>query len=737
MLTIFTRRRGISICLGVLALFLLLFGGSVGATDYDTVLDEITNSRKSSLYNLNLHAPFSKEQSGIRETVNPETGALSLNFDLFSLPGRGGVPSVSLSLLYATPYASFEEEGAVYDAEDSEYESAVTEKSEFLQAVESFGIGWRLQLPYVENPGGKNHTKRYVHFPDGRVFVTGDTQSGLADYKLADVRFAEYTETRNGIEIAYYLHFANGDTYYFNTSGYPVEKTDILKNRVFYRWSSDSLPLLNAITDDSGDIIFLSYSDASVTIRHKERAYTLTREQAGEGWLLSSITDPQGRTTSFTYEAKELRFSFFSELFENSLTNTYHLLQSVSYPGGLYTHYQYTTSVKWLYESSGGMMEYAKLSERYDTDGEIRASALLYTYIAEPDGCPDYKSSTLPAGYTYSTKVTDAEGSETTYVYDKNHDLIRLTRSAEGKVYAEETRHFDAVSRMPDLFVNALYNENGESRSVYTASKFDSRGNMIYADTYENPENAGANVQEYAYSPVSNICVYESRMQDADTKIEIKRTLSPGGGTVATESLYENGRLLKKDSFIYDNYGNLTESRVQNNETDRLITRYRYDAESHFQFPTQMTVGGIKNADGEQDSYTYRFSYDAYGNLTETINPDGGRITYAYDKLNRQTEERPEDGSLRRTLYNDEQNSIVTTDACGYSLLYSYDIYGKIESVYDRTQSCYLLRRRYDAKERLVQETDARGTQYLYTYDKQDRCTSLLTRDASGAELCE
>ena len=100
MLTIFTRRRGISICLGVLALFLLLFGGSVGATDYDTVLDEITNSRKSSLYNLNLHAPFSKEQSGIRETVNPETGALSLNFDLFSLPGRGGVPSVSLSLLY-------------------------------------------------------------------------------------------------------------------------------------------------------------------------------------------------------------------------------------------------------------------------------------------------------------------------------------------------------------------------------------------------------------------------------------------------------------------------------------------------------------------------------------------------------------------------------------------------------------------------------------------------------------
>ncbi len=721
--------------LAFLLLFISLGAITTKATDdYDTVLDEITNSRNNSRYNLELHAPFSKDTSGINESIDPETGTLSAGVNLFSLPGRGGAISDSLSIIYSTAYASLQEESAEHNG--MQYVNKLDAKSTFQQSLESFGIGWRMHLPYVEKPESYNYTQSYVHLVDGSVYKQGDSDNGLADYQLTDVQFLEKTETRNGVETCYQLRYIAGDVYYFNAAGYPVEKNDRMGNKVYYNWSTDSIPLLVSIADDSADIVFFDYNDAMITVRYKERTYTLYREAAGDGWLLTKVTDPMGRTTTFHYETRSMQFNFWGDLYDGCTTNTYYLLSSVTYPTGLISRYEYTTGTKWLYEPQNGKIAYAKLAKRYDTDGETRTNSLSYHYTREPDGCPTYKSAELPGDYSYTATVTDAINSQTTYVYDKIHNQTKLVRSAGGKIFEEETRRFDSITNMPDLFINTTYNNAGDSRSVYTSSKYDSRGNLIYADTYENHELSGQNVQEYEYSQ-ANLCIYESSFKDADTKIEIKRTVSPGGRTIATEGLYENGHLVKKDSFLYDEYNNLIESHVSNSETETVVTKYKYESSNAYQYPVQMHIGGIKNADGETDYYQYQFSYDAYGNLTETIQPDKSRIAYTYDKLNRQTEERLEDGSVRHTHYHDQNNTITTTDAAGYSLLYSYDKYGKIKSVYDVSQSAYLLRRNYDAKERLIEETDARGTKYQYAYDGQDRCTSLVACDVSGTVLSE
>ena len=132
---------------------------------------------------------------------------------------------------------------------------------------------------------------------------------------------------------------------------------------------------------------------------------------------------------------------------------------------------------------------------------------------------------------------------------------------------------------------------------------------------------------------------------------------------------------------------------IQNNETDTVITEYRYSADSAFQYPSQMRISGIKNADGEEDSYTYGYTYDSYGNLTEVVNPDKSKVSYTYDKLNRKTGEILEDGSTRTTTYDDSKNTLLTTNANEYSLLCFYDKYGKLISVYDKLQSCHLTKK--------------------------------------------
>ena len=94
----------------ILLCIMLFICGSTAFAEYDKVIDEITNSRKESIYNLELNAPFSKDSSGVREVIDPETGSLSASINLFALNGRGGIESCSISLTYSTAYATLNEE---------------------------------------------------------------------------------------------------------------------------------------------------------------------------------------------------------------------------------------------------------------------------------------------------------------------------------------------------------------------------------------------------------------------------------------------------------------------------------------------------------------------------------------------------------------------------------------------------------------------------------------------------
>lgn len=64
--------------------------------DIETALAGQANAQ----YNVSLNAPFSKEQSGLHETVDPETGNMRVSLELFHYKVRGSL-ELDLSLTYS------------------------------------------------------------------------------------------------------------------------------------------------------------------------------------------------------------------------------------------------------------------------------------------------------------------------------------------------------------------------------------------------------------------------------------------------------------------------------------------------------------------------------------------------------------------------------------------------------------------------------------------------------------
>ena len=715
----------------------LLFCGTANAADtivYQDIIDEVTNNTKATQYDINLNAPFSKDKSGINETVNPENGQLSVAYNLFTLKQYGN-GTLDVTLTYSTASSAKMSPSVEYNTNKAKYDNVTVEKEPFEQAIEAVGTGWRLSFPYVEKEGARNKSVVYVHTVDGSVYrYDKKADSGLEEYTLKDMKFELCEEEINDTDISYRLSYKSGDVYLFDSDGYLYQKEDIYGNITRYIWSDEDIPKLTSISDTSNNTVTFTYTDSIVKVTCNDRTYEIWREDSNGAKLVKGIKDPLGRWTEFDYEEKALLFDFNIDSVQEE-ENTYCLLKKITYPTGLETHYQYTTSIKWLYEKEEGYTEYAKILRRYEIEGGYTVNDKQYSYYLEPDGYPNYKSDELPDDYEYLTTETSADGSDISFFYDKNHNQTKTIITSGGKKRGEEIREYDKILNMPQKFTVNTYNESGEYRSVHTETVYDDLGNITRTSTYTPFFDNGKDVREYKYSEDGNICTYESYMKDDATKVEIERTVAPGGIGIASETVKENGRKIKRDEYTYFDNGNLLESRVQTGFDDYLITRYTYAPLYSGKFPTEVTISGVRNADGAIDTYITKYAYDSFGNVTSQTDPNGNTLSYTYDKLGRVLTETLEDGKTRTYSYNDRDNTLATTDANNKKLLYSYDRYGKIKSVKDGAD--VLLKREYDNEKRIISETATSGAVTKYTYDTLSRVVSAVTYDTDGSILNE
>ena len=270
-------------------------------------------------------------------------------------------------------------------------------------------------------------------------------------------------------------------------------------------------------------------------------------------------------------------------------------------------------------------------------------------------------------------KITDPMGYAEDFIYDIDHKIIQIIDKRKNIVRVEYNSN-NAVKRLQSSIsqINVSYDLTNNQTIVTqpvggsiqtTTYSFDAEGRAIEI----NGSCCGFNIQ-YQYNSKNDI----TRITDA-------------------KGLEYN--------FTYDNRGNvLTETDPLNN-----IQEFQYDP----QF-SQLAYWKDKNG-----NITNR-SYDASGNLTSIIFPDGGRLNYSYYDNGLLKTSTNGEGHTTSLAYNNLGNQITITHPIGTEF-FGYDEIGNlIFSVTPNSDTTYY---EYDARSQLVKTTDPHGNSNEDFYD--------------------
>lgn len=460
------------------------------------------------------------------------------------------------------------------------------------------------------------------------------------------------------------------------------------------------------------------------------------RDASGTG-LLTSLTDPRGKMTAFTYTGGNL--SEIRTPLGNRTTMQYDgsgRMTSLVEPRGNATGAN-PADYRWTYTFTATNA----LETQTDPLGSVTAL--------------DYD----PAG-NLNTR-TDANGNVTTYGYDAANRLITVTApdpDEGGPLAAPVTRYtYDPVG-------NLASREDANQRT--TSYEYDAADRLIRAT---HPLNR---VWTYAYDANGNL----TQVVDANGNA------TPQAGDGQTTHTYGDlNRLLSIDyadatpdvSFFYDANGNRTRmtdgAGFEDYVYDALnrltsVTRgtnsftYTYDLVNLTQvrYPDTTTVAYTHDDDGRlqtalSGAQTTSYAYDQAGNLTQTTLPaaNGYVETRAYDRAGRLTSVESKRGSSTLSRFAITLDSVgnplsvVRTGSLAQTQTYTYDDMNRLTSVCFQAGTCPggsdpFIRWSYDGVGNRLTEARSTGTT-SYTYNAADELTqagaSNYSYDQNGNQL--
>ncbi|MEY8268875.1 RHS repeat-associated core domain-containing protein [Lachnospiraceae bacterium 64-25] len=346
----------------------------------------------------------------------------------------------------------------------------------------------------------------------------------------------------------------------------------------------------------------------------------------------------------------------------------------------------------------------------YDYDGENRLLRIHY-----PDGGVErffYDAEgnrikhVLPE--QYDETLDDGEG--WTYAYDAGDRLVSVT-GPEGIV--ENTYAYDPWG-------NCVRKTDEKGCSAYYT--YDLMGRLIreLVPVGEDAGNVRYRKTSYAYDDNGNRIKETRHGGSYGAEGEL---LAEGEDLILTFAYDAKNRLVRVEdgqaariSYRYDARGNRTGEeqviRAGNAAAgERAVLRkirYSYDRAGRLIKKTELLDDGLtENPSGTPDTAVTSYSYDANGNRTGIITPEGCHISRRYDERDRLIEECVEDRAddIRRTT------------------IVSYDKAGNILSVRQegRDGQAREISYDYDLKDRLIHAAELDGPVLELTYDRNDR----------------
>jgi len=546
----------------------------------------------------------------------------------------------------------------------------------------AFGPGWTFDATGdVRLPASGNN--RVFHGPTGSE-VTFTPRSG-GGWNTPTGMTATLKTVSGGFELRM---DREGETWKFTTDGRLTSMVDRNDNTTTY--TADGSGRLATITDTRGRDLTLTWSTPTGS---PAPVVTRIADATGRQWSygytdgrLTTATDPANQVVRYTYDAA----------------------------GRLAT-----------IADSRGVLAVAS----YDANGRVTK---LERPLTGSTGGPT-TASTYAKG---RTRVVDARGNTTTYVYDY---LGRVSDVFDGR-QNDQSNSYDANSNVVSYTpttgqatgtgVTNAYSSNGKNQLTSSKSptgasstfEYSNNGNNDWAPTKATDANGASTT--YTYDAKGN------RSSTTDSAAEV--------GTTRVER-NADGQV----SAGYDAKGNVT--RYGYNSRGELTTidhpaplgdeTFTYDALSRM----------VTAVDGK--GTTTRYGYDALDRITsiQTGSDSVNYVTYFYDTAGNQVREVDDAGDDFSSY--DRHNRVITEQrAVGGEQRYTYDDVGNLTRMTSSTPGASTTTPQawayeYDEANNVVASVDPAGNRVTFTYDRDNQRTmstfpggtvQTTTRDASS-----
>lgn len=295
------------------------------------------------------------------------------------------------------------------------------------------GTGWGFNFTHIETTQN-NRAKRLV-LSTGQTFTLDNSSTGImAEYALGDIRVVQSSQPDSDNSESYVVYYADGKTESLDGDGRLRFIRDRFGNTISFTYPVIGEKSAIQIVDTLGRMITISSEDTETGIlvrldlpENQQITHTLTHKtnldlnqkysmlggtftsipaynvsgfpnERGE-YVLTSVTDLDGITTTYDYADKESKFNLYGDLSESCAgTNYTAALTKVTHQTGLSTNYEYFNHYIIDYTSFGRQSNVAML-RRYELDGATKKNDETYCYsrlsgysdLAQPDAVIDAK----------------------------------------------------------------------------------------------------------------------------------------------------------------------------------------------------------------------------------------------------------------------------------------------------------------------------------------------------------
>jgi RHS repeat-associated protein len=469
---------------------------------------------------------------------------------------------------------------------------------------------------------------------------------------------------------------------------------------------------LISITDRNGNVTSLTYNAGNLTrvANAYFRGFDFTYDTRNH---LTSITDPDGGVTRFTYDPTGRQLRSIADAAGKIMQYTYNILYQVvskiDRDGRTFSVSYRANLPVGIRDGSGASLVSLSNPVNWATNADALAANLTREYVPTTTTMTDGRGFLWRYEYDvrgYVTRRTAPDGAVTVYAYDPATLRLASHTDAHGHVTRYEydargnvIRFIDAAGNATVYTYEPLFNRTTsitDPNGRTTTYDYDSEGNLI-----RQTDPLGG-VNRWTYDARGNI------LSETDERAGVTQyQYDAFGNQVRIIDAFGNAVVQ-----AYDARGNLTQ------RTDRLgrVTTYQHDALNRLIVQVD-ALGGVT-----------RYVYDGEGHRTQVIKPNGAVTSFLYDLRGRMIRQIDPLGHASDYVYDGNDNRISTRDPLGRVTTFAYDAHNRLIRTVNALGGAQT--KTYDAGGNLIRQTDENGRLTQYQYDALHRLVRKI--DAAG-----